>query len=365
MAAENALEHPQPLAAQHWPAGTVPLVSVLCITYNHEDFIEECLDGLLMQETSFPVEIIVHDDASTDGTRSIVQRYHDEYAWLFKPVFQQQNQYSRREKPALLAVRHASGRYVALCEGDDCWIHPGKLERQIKALMDNADSDLCFHPALIESYGSDICGDEEVIGSHGGGRRVIGVEEVIAGDGSFCPTASLVIRREVYGNLPAWYRDAPVGDYYVQIIAASKGGAVYLPEPMSIYRKGIAGSWSENIKSSEKKVVFLLSTIRSLHEADLWLNESCHREFSRQITKYLHMLSAELGCRLDLSSQSIHQRPAARGLTPREKWARFRRQVRSLGFGRAVLFTVGHRLFLLGNRMKRMSNVDVRSIAQT
>lgn len=112
-----------------------PLVSIICNTYNHENYIRQCLDGFIMQQTSFPVEILVHDDASTDGTANIVREYEQKYPDLIKPIYQRENQYSKGVKVSLTyQYPRARGKYIALCEGDDYWTDPLKLQKQVDIL---------------------------------------------------------------------------------------------------------------------------------------------------------------------------------------------------------------------------------------
>lgn len=97
-----------------------PLVSICCTTYNHENFIREAIKGFLIQKTNFPVEIIIHDDASTDGTAIIVKEYADKHPELIIPIFQKENQYSKGVKPFLnYLIPKARGKYIDVCEGDD------------------------------------------------------------------------------------------------------------------------------------------------------------------------------------------------------------------------------------------------------
>jgi len=118
-----------------------PLVSICCITYNHELFIRQCLDGLIAQQTDFPFEILVHDDASTDRTQDIIKEYEAKYPEVIKPVLQTQNQYSKGVRGINLHFNfpRAKGQYIALCEGDDYWTDPRKLQRQIDFLEHHAD----------------------------------------------------------------------------------------------------------------------------------------------------------------------------------------------------------------------------------
>ncbi len=123
----------------------IPLVSIMCITFNHKDFIKKTLDGFLIQETSFPVEIIVHDDASTDGTAEIIKKYEDKYPHLIKPIYQTVNQYSRNVDfvKEFISPR-IKGKYIAYCEGDDYWTDPLKLQKQVSFLEQNLDYGLVY-----------------------------------------------------------------------------------------------------------------------------------------------------------------------------------------------------------------------------
>ncbi|MDY0222509.1 MAG: glycosyltransferase [Desulfobacterium sp.] len=113
---------------------TQPLVSVCCITYNHEPYIEDTLEGFLIQETDFPFEILIHDDASTDKTADIIREYETAYPNLIKPIYQIENQYSKGNRPGLINTKRAKGKYIALCEGDDYWIDPHKMQKQVDFL---------------------------------------------------------------------------------------------------------------------------------------------------------------------------------------------------------------------------------------
>ena len=136
---------PLPLTEQTWPVGTKPVVSIICITYNHERFIRDCIDGFLMQETTFPVEILVHDDASTDHTADILREYADQYPTLFRLVLQTENQYSQGKLITPILFDMASGQLIAFCEGDDYWIYPQKLYEQEKVLRTRSDLTMVSH----------------------------------------------------------------------------------------------------------------------------------------------------------------------------------------------------------------------------
>jgi glycosyltransferase involved in cell wall biosynthesis len=121
-----------------------PLVSICCSTYNHEKFISETLDGFLIQKCNFPVEILIHEDCSTDNTAGIIKEYQKKYPNLLNPVFQKENQYSKGIKPfTQLLYPRAKGKFIALCEGDDYWTDPFKLQKQVDFLEANPDYTFC------------------------------------------------------------------------------------------------------------------------------------------------------------------------------------------------------------------------------
>lgn len=126
---------------------TEPIVSVCCVTYNHASFIRKCLDGFLMQETTFPVEILIHDDASTDGTVEIIREYTAKYPDKIFPLYEEDNKYSNgyAGKIDLFNYERARGKYVAYCEGDDYWTDPLKLQKQVDFMEAHPDYSVCWH----------------------------------------------------------------------------------------------------------------------------------------------------------------------------------------------------------------------------
>lgn len=125
----------------------LPLVSVLSITYNQAPFIRQCLDGILAQHRDFPIEIIIHDDCSTDGTDEIIRSYAERYPDIIRSYFENENQYSKGVNGlfATFCMPHVKGRYVAVCEGDDWWSDPDKLRTQIEFLEKHHEYDFCCH----------------------------------------------------------------------------------------------------------------------------------------------------------------------------------------------------------------------------
>ena len=122
------------------------MVTIRCLTYNHEPYIRQCLDGFVMQKTNFRFEAIVHDDASTDGTAIIIREYAEKYPDIIRPIYETENQYSKHDGSIRRIMdAHTHGKYVALCEGDDYWIDPYKLQKQVDFLESHPDYVMCSH----------------------------------------------------------------------------------------------------------------------------------------------------------------------------------------------------------------------------
>lgn len=126
-----------------------PLVSILCITYNHAPYIADALNGFLMQETDFPFEIIVHDDASTDGAQAIIKEYQAQYPGMIRAIYQEENQYSKGRRALGFFQGLSDAEYLAVCEGDDYWLDAKKLQKQVHFLQDNQNYVITGHDAVV------------------------------------------------------------------------------------------------------------------------------------------------------------------------------------------------------------------------
>jgi glycosyltransferase involved in cell wall biosynthesis len=137
---------------------SAPLVSIACITFNHKSYIRQCIKGFLIQKTTFPIEIIIHDDASTDDTAVILQEYAEKYPDLIFPIFQKENQFSQGINPGVkFVIPKCKGKYIAICEGDDYWTDPYKLQKQVNFLDQNPKYALVASDvALIDEHGNVI-----------------------------------------------------------------------------------------------------------------------------------------------------------------------------------------------------------------
>ena len=228
------------------------MVTVLCMAYNHAAYIREALEGFVRQQTDFPFEVLVHDDASTDGTADIIREYAARYPALIRPFYETENQYSKGVRIALdILSPHIRGRYVALCEGDDYWTHPYKLQKQVDALEAHPQVDICAHLTRKFKNGR-LYGH---VGPFGPTRIIPAWRVIWAGGGFFAATCSLMCRREVY------LQDTPMRrilflDYTLQIQGALRGGMLYLNEGMAVYRRGVPGSWTSDRGKGRKREHF-------------------------------------------------------------------------------------------------------------
>lgn len=144
MSSDKLLPNPVLVSEQKWEIGAVPFVSVFCLTYNHVHFIRDAIEGFLRQKTKFPFEIIIHDDASSDGTVDIVREYEGKFPHIINPIYQSKNRFSMGDELfTKFLLPKASGRYIAVCEGDDYWIDPLKLQKQVDIFNEYPDTIIC------------------------------------------------------------------------------------------------------------------------------------------------------------------------------------------------------------------------------
>ena len=127
------------------PENTTPLVSVCCTTFQHVNYIRDAIEGFLNQAVNFSVEIIIRDDASTDGTATIVEEYATKYPSVIRPILNKENLWTKGVSPMRDCMSYAQGKYIAVCEGDDYWTDPNKLQRQVDFLEANKEYVICSH----------------------------------------------------------------------------------------------------------------------------------------------------------------------------------------------------------------------------
>ena len=228
------------------------LVSINCITYNQEHYIRDAIESFLMQKTNFKYEILIHDDASTDRTPEIIREYEHKYPDIIKPIYQTENQYSKKVQVDKLNIERARGKYIAVCEGDDYWIDPTKLQKQVDFMESHPDCSLCIHAGYIVS-----AKEKKILRKNRPSKtsRYMSVEEIIKLGGDFCVTSAMFYRTELDRTRPAFFQHLPdITDYHLGINLALQGSVYYMDEFLSVYRRGDQGSWTiRNMSTFNRK----------------------------------------------------------------------------------------------------------------
>lgn len=214
-------------------------VSVMCITYNQSKYIKRALDSILMQKTKFIYEVLIHDDASNDGTKEIVQAYAQSYPNRVRAVLQKENQYSKHVSVLynyLLPI--AKGKYFAICEGDDYWIDPYKLQKQYDYMESHPTCTLCVHNAIK------VDRKDTFVANYTTTRisREIPCKRVVQSGGGFCVTNSIFAPLKLLKARPKYMKNNAF-DYVLQTYLASCGTVYCFKERMSAYRINQPESW--------------------------------------------------------------------------------------------------------------------------
>ena len=234
---------------QNWKSQQDPLLSCCLITYNHEKFISQAIDGMLIQETDFPFEIIIHDDASTDDTAEIIKKYADKYPHIIRTILQKKNQYSQKKNIMAIPIKEARGRYIASLEGDDYWIDPLKLQKQVDFLEKNSEYICCYHNAMVVNGNNEIIRDTYITGPKDYSRG-----ELLASD-TDVHTHSVVFRNVI--DYPDDLRDIPFGDMVRWHLMGFHGKAKYLEDVgKAAYRIHSDGVWGrlDDLSRFEKTI---------------------------------------------------------------------------------------------------------------
>ncbi|MDD3036338.1 glycosyltransferase [Bacteroides sp.] len=232
-------------------------VTICCLTYNHEKFVKQCLDGFIMQKTNFHFEVLIHDDASTDKTQEIIREYATNYPDIIKPVLQKENQYSKgiRAILATFCYPQAKGKYIAICEGDDYWIDPLKLQKQVDFLENNPDYAMVYTRSNV--YDQRKCRIEDYLI----GREFNDFNDLLIINR--IPTLITCIRTNIlieYTNdIKPEKQNWLMGDYPIWLWIAYHYKIKFFPEVTSVYRDQLeSASHSQDLQKQEK---FALSVI--------------------------------------------------------------------------------------------------------
>ena len=268
-----------------------PVVSVCVITYNHGKYIRQCLDGILMQEVTFPYEILIHDDASPDNTAEIIREYEAKYPEIIKPIYQTVNQYSQGIDVGKYNFERAVGKYIAFCEGDDYWTDPKKLQMQVDFLEKHPKYVGTAHNVrVIDETGEDVADTINPYPTYSQHKFTIHDTEYMRLPGQ---SASLVYvniyRTHNKSDLEEYYHAQGVGDRKLAVYLTLHGDIYCIQDTMSIYRHITTGgtSWSSQMKNkNQSKELFSYCV-------DMW--NIANKKFHTEWICYIYSISLFIG----------------------------------------------------------------------
>jgi glycosyltransferase involved in cell wall biosynthesis len=244
---------------------TNPLVSICCITYNHKDFICDTIEGFLLQKTTFPVEILVHDDASTDGTPEIVKSYASKYPNMIIPILQSENQWSKGIRPSPTYVwPRVRGKYIAICEGDDYWTDPDKLQKQVDFLEANDEYILCTHnhsTLYVEKSELTILGKYD---------HSFTYDLDFYLKNQITPTLTSCFRN-IFSDYTYLIRENIFSDFFLFFELLKHGKGYYMVDNMATYRvhsKGVCSGLSD-----EQKILNHIIMFKHLSKNNSWISQ--------------------------------------------------------------------------------------------
>lgn len=269
-------------------------LSIVCITYNHERFIRDCLEGFVMQKTDFPFEILINDDASTDKTADIIREYEAKYPHLFRCVYQTENQWGKKNVWNDILFPMVRGKYVALCEGDDYWTDPFKLQKQVDFLDAHPDFSVCFHPVTV--HWDDNSRPDSVFPAEK--ERFYKTELVLNDllDHNFIQTNSVVYRwrfhKDPLSLIPKYILPE---DWFVHLLHAQTGNIKCMPDVMAVYRRNQNGLWNGAGETDEWFIRCGTAMVRFYLEIQKHFGKDCKELLDRfSLLTYLHLKKAGL-----------------------------------------------------------------------
>lgn len=231
------------------------IVSICMITYNHEKYLNQAIDGILMQETNFDFELIIANDNSPDNSDSIIKNYINNHP-LGKKIKYLKNEKNIGMMPNFIqAIENCTGKYVALCEGDDYWTDIKKLQKQVDFLENNQKYVICFHHANIDKNGSII--PDNIT------RKVkpkTSIKDL--SKGNYIHTCTVLFRNHLFEGFPEYFYKAPVGDYFLHMLNSKYGKIFCIEECMANYRVHETSYWSS--KKQEERVAIWIEFIQNI-----------------------------------------------------------------------------------------------------
>lgn len=270
------------------------LVTIFCTSYNHEKYIARMLSSLINQKVDFNYEILIHDDASTDKTQEIILSFVDKYPELFHAILQKENQWSKGISfIKKIVMPYAKGKYIAICEGDDCWIDEYKLQKQVDYMEAHSGCSFCFTNAIIENiqngkkrvfvpYSSN---DKKYINASGD-YTLLEIARL-----SFIPTCTFLFPKDNLYLVPETFFDRHYcGDRKMTLYFTSLGYAHFIDENTGCYNYGVAGSAMTKKKTKKQLAIEELSFARMYQN----VNEFTKYKYTEQLSEYIDFYLLEV-----------------------------------------------------------------------
>jgi glycosyltransferase involved in cell wall biosynthesis len=263
-----------------------PMVTVRTSTYQHAAYIRECIEGVLMQQTTFPFEYIIGEDFSTDGTREIVFEYAKKYPDKIRVITAGYNVGMKAN--GRRCTRASRGKYIALCEGDDYWTDPLKLQRQVDFLEENQEYVMCCHACKIIFENDPAKTDFSFISDK---DETLTLDEFLNPDSkNRIRTESVVYKNGFIKDYPAWTQQLMVGDFPLFLLLAYTGKIRYLHRIMSVYRIHSGGVWSSKQNSNDYLEKYYVNTVDMYRYFDEYSEFRFHDKIKKIISHRFYKL---------------------------------------------------------------------------
>ena len=283
------MKSPVRITNQTWPDSTTPVVSVFNWVYNHKDFIRESIESILMQETTFPVEIIIQDDASNDGTREIIEEYQEKYPHLFNNILFSENQYSEGKSIMNGLFEKPRGKYIALTHGDDYWTDPLKLQKQVEFLEANEGFSGVFHNQFVINSLDGIQWNfvNKIMDPVPELNQVVTFDDILQGKYRV-PTRTILYERELYNGDIIINEKFLIGDLPSDFILTNCKPLFYFNEYMATYRlheNGISNN-KDVLNVVQRRIIYFRTWIVIFDWAYHYANFGKYESYKRGIDLY-------------------------------------------------------------------------------
>ena len=239
------------------------LVAIHCLVYNHEPYLRDCFEGFVMQKTNFRFVAIVHEDCSTDNSAAIIREYEAKYPDIFRPIYETENQWHKTDgslgRIMSAAIDATGAKYIAMCEGDDYWTDPYKLQKQVDYMESHPECAVCFHPVMVhdqqtgDEYQDTLTKVPQITTIHDLARL-----------NNYIHTPSVMYRyNPKVSETMSQLGKLGVGDYLSHMLYAENGNICKLPDYMAVYRQGV-GVWTGPNSDGEKNMFTWIVAISKL-----------------------------------------------------------------------------------------------------